>query len=197
MEKKEKKIGKWKKTQQRKKKRKNIFFPPSVVVADARQRHEKKSKMTRPSVRRALADARELAGIDPSSPSDAATAAAVAYAAEHGVHALPATVPASTLVDDIDDNVDGDGKNKGKGKSKSKKADPYFVTPVAIALDRTGGHAAMREDILLPLDGKQREEKEAFFFFPSSIRFISTAVALAHKNKVKKNNNHSHRRGSF
>ena len=34
----------------------------------------------------------------------------------------------------------------------------YFVAPVAVALDRTGGHAAMREDILLPLDGKQSRE---------------------------------------
>ena len=34
----------------------------------------------------------------------------------------------------------------------------FFVAPVAVAIDRTGGHAAMREDILLPLDGKQRRE---------------------------------------
>ena len=37
--------------------------------------------------------------------------------------------------------------------------DDFFVTPVAVAIDRTGGHAAMREDILLPLDGKSRAER--------------------------------------
>jgi len=80
----------------------------------------------RPSVRLALAEARAQR-LDPASPSAVKREAS-----------MPSVFAAA-----------GGATKQGDGGGD------FFVAPVAIAIDRTGGHAAMREDILLPLDGKE------------------------------------------
>ena len=73
--------------------------------------------------------------------------------------------------------------------------DDFYVTPVAVAIDRTGGHAAMREDILLPLDGKKSRaervvslsehlignQKAAPLLF---VQFILVVASVAHQKKL-------------
>ena len=95
----------------------------------------------RPSVRLALAEARAMRLVEPTSPSAIKREVSMPAAAAAGV------------------------------------GDDFFVTPVAVAIDRTGGHAAMREDILLPLDGKCRE-RELLFISLSAYWFWKSKWAL-------------------